>query len=111
MKIELTKEDKQELETLHKGERDRRVADRIKAVLLFSEGWTQLQISQALRLRPETIHDHLEDYRRLVYRTFFFNPLELFDKSELPRGLKKLLSSFVAFLSQSLMHLRMRSNP
>lgn len=64
MKIELTKEDKQELETLHKGERDRRVADRIKAVLLFSEGWTQLQISQALRLRPETIHDHLEDYRR-----------------------------------------------
>lgn len=52
MKIELTKEDKQELETLHKGERDRRVADRIKAVLLFSEGWTQLQISQALRLRP-----------------------------------------------------------
>lgn len=64
MKIELTKEEKQELETLHKGERDRRVADRIKAVLLFSEGWTQLQISQALRLRPETIHDHLEDYRR-----------------------------------------------
>jgi transposase len=64
MKIELTKEEKQELETLHKRERDRRVADRIKAVLLFSEGWTQLQISQALRLRPETIHDHLEDYRR-----------------------------------------------
>jgi transposase len=64
MKIELTKEEKQELETQHKRERDRRVADRIKAVLLFSEGWTQFQISQALRLRPETIHDHLEDYRR-----------------------------------------------
>ena len=64
MEIELTKEEKQELETLHKKERDRRVADRIKAVLLFSEGWTQYQISQALRLRPETIHDHLEDYRR-----------------------------------------------
>jgi hypothetical protein len=45
MKIELRKEEKQEFETLHKGKRDRRIADRLKAVLLFSEGWTQLQIS------------------------------------------------------------------
>lgn len=64
MKIELTKEEKEKLEREHKKTRDRRIADRIKAVLLHSEGWSQLQISQALRIRPETVHDHLEDYRQ-----------------------------------------------
>lgn len=63
MKLELTFEEKQALEKQHKKERDRRIADRIKAVLLFAEGWEQLQIAQALRIRPETVHDHLEDYR------------------------------------------------
>ncbi len=62
--IFLSVEEKQALETQHKRERDGRVRDRIKAILLYSEGWTQLQISQALRIRPETVRDHLEDYRR-----------------------------------------------
>lgn len=60
----LSVEEKQALETQHKRERDSRICDRIKAVLLYSEGWTQVQISQALRIRPETVHDHLEDYER-----------------------------------------------
>lgn len=64
MKIELSKEEKQALEREHKQTRDRRMADRIKAVLLHSEGWSQIQIAQALRIRPETAHDHLEDYRQ-----------------------------------------------
>jgi transposase len=64
MKIELSKEEKEKLEREHKKTRDRRIADRIKAVLLHSEGWSQLQISQALRIRAETVHDHLEDYRQ-----------------------------------------------
>lgn len=63
MKIELSNQEKQDLEAQHKRERDRRVADRIKAVLLFVEGWSQTQIAQALRIRSETVHDHLEDYR------------------------------------------------
>jgi transposase len=62
MKIELTKEEKEELETRHKRERDGRIKDRIKAVLLFCEGWSQVQIAQALRIKPTTVHDHLEDY-------------------------------------------------
>jgi len=62
MKIILTPEEKSDLEKDHKTERDRRIADRIKAVLLHVEGWSQLQIAQALRIRPETIHDHLKDY-------------------------------------------------
>lgn len=55
-------EEKQTLERQHRTERDKRVADRIKAVLLFSEGWTQVQIAQALRIHVNTVHDHLSEY-------------------------------------------------
>lgn len=62
MRIELTIKEKENLESQHRKERDRRVADRIKAVLLNAEGWTQKQIAQALRIRYETVQDHLNDY-------------------------------------------------
>src|SRR5277367_4752877 len=62
MKIALTIIEKEALELQHSKERDRRVADRIKAVLLTAEGWTQKQIAQALRIRYETVQDHLNDY-------------------------------------------------
>ena len=62
MKIILNKSEKEELELLHKSERDRRIADRIKAVLLRSEGWSQVEIAQALRISAETISKHLADY-------------------------------------------------
>jgi transposase len=62
MQIDLTSEQKAALEKQHKTERDKRVADRIKAVLLTAEGWTQVHIAQALRIRPETVHNHLIDY-------------------------------------------------
>lgn len=62
MEIDLTFEQKVALEKHHKKERDGRIRDRIKAVLLYSEGWTQTQIAQALRVRVETIHNHLNDY-------------------------------------------------
>jgi transposase len=63
MKIVLTNIEKEVLEFQHSKERDRRVADRIKAVLLSAEGWTQKQIAQALRIRYETVQDHLNDYQ------------------------------------------------
>ena len=64
MEIILTSSEKQALEERHKKERDGRIKDRIKAVLLHCEGWSQVQISQALRIRPETVHDHLDAYKR-----------------------------------------------
>ncbi len=63
MEINLTPDEKKALEAQHKRERDRRVADRIKAVLLHAEGWSQMAIAQALRIRPETVRDHLQDYQ------------------------------------------------
>lgn len=64
MNIELTTSEKEELESRHSKERDGRVRDRIKAVLLNAEGWTQKQIAQALRIRYETVQDHLNDYQK-----------------------------------------------
>jgi transposase len=50
------------LEQQHRVERDSRVSDRIKAVLLANDGWTQKQIAQALRVHETTIWSHLNDY-------------------------------------------------
>lgn len=41
MKIILTPQQKQQLEEMHDSTRDDRVRDRIKAVLLASEDWSQ----------------------------------------------------------------------
>ena len=58
----LSEKKKQELELLHRYEGDRRVCDRIKAVLLKSEGWTNRTIAQALRIHEETVRQHLTDW-------------------------------------------------
>ena len=62
MKITLTTKQKQELEIQHDMTRDGRVRDRIKAVLLASEGWSAAMISQALRIHETTVLRHLKDY-------------------------------------------------
>ena len=60
--IKLTIEQKIALEALHDESRDGRVRDRIKAVLLRSEGWSTPMIAQALRLHETTIVRHINDY-------------------------------------------------
>ena len=62
MLLELSTTQKKTLETQHRVERDGRVRDRIKAVLLKSEGWTNDAIGQALRIHPETVAEHLRDW-------------------------------------------------
>ncbi|HAT2815480.1 TPA: helix-turn-helix domain-containing protein, partial [Citrobacter freundii] len=61
MKITLTPQQKLQLEQMHDIERDSRVCDRIKAVLLASEGWSQTMISQALRIHESTVARHLRE--------------------------------------------------
>ena len=53
---------KADLEKRHRRERDGRVRDRIKAVLLKDEGWNHRQIAQALRIHEETIRQHISDW-------------------------------------------------
>ena len=45
--------------------RDKRVCDRIKAVLLASENWSLGMIAQALRIHESTVKRHLDDYIEL----------------------------------------------
>ncbi|CAM3353464.1 transposase (fragment) [Xenorhabdus nematophila AN6/1] len=60
MKITLTNAQKEALELMHDTTRDGRVRDRIKAVLLASEGWTAQMIAQALRIHESTVSRHLK---------------------------------------------------
>ncbi|HIF9388327.1 TPA: hypothetical protein ACX6R5_000173 [Photobacterium damselae] len=56
MKITLTPQQKLQLEQMHDIKRDSRVCDRIKAVLLTSEGWSQTMISQSLVFMNQPLH-------------------------------------------------------
>jgi transposase len=66
MKVTLSPQKKQELEQMHGSARDSRVCDHIKAVLLASEGWSSVMISQALRIHETTVVRHINDYLQSV---------------------------------------------
>jgi transposase len=59
----LTEDERLRLRAQHRLERDRRVADRIKAVLLYDKGWTYQQIAEVLMLDQETVSQHVSDYK------------------------------------------------
>lgn len=62
-RLKLTDDEKSELESLHRHCSNAKESDRIKAILLRSEGWTVPMIAQALRLHETTITRHINDYR------------------------------------------------
>lgn len=62
-KLYLPPEEKDYLEREHALKENGKERDRIKAILLRSEGWTVPQISQALRLHQSTIIKHIEAYK------------------------------------------------
>jgi transposase len=51
-----------QLRTQHRNERDKRICDRIKAVLLYDKGWSIITIAEALLLSDDTIRDHIAEY-------------------------------------------------
>lgn len=59
----LTDSERVRLRTNHKYERDGRVRDRIKAVLLSDKGWTPQQIAEALMIDEDTVSRHLREYQ------------------------------------------------
>ena len=60
--LPLNEEQKTYLELRHRYEGDKRVADRIKAVLLKNEGWKNKAIAQALRIHEETVRYYITDW-------------------------------------------------
>jgi transposase len=58
----LTDRQREELRARHKLERDRRICDRIKAVLLFDKGWSYEEIAEALLLTEGAIRIHIREF-------------------------------------------------
>lgn len=54
--------ERERLEDQHKYERDGRIRDRIKAVLLYDKGWSYRKIAEALFISPEAARQHTLDY-------------------------------------------------
>ncbi|WP_341788967.1 MULTISPECIES: helix-turn-helix domain-containing protein [unclassified Rickettsia] len=54
--------EREELKLCHRGERDKRIYDRIKAVLMYDDGYSIAEIAKVLLLSNEGIRKHLIDY-------------------------------------------------
>lgn len=59
----LTETERIQLYTQLKSERNSRVSDRIKAVLLYDKGWFYKDIAEALFLNEETVSRHVKEYK------------------------------------------------
>lgn len=62
MNIELTAEQKRDLEDMHRKSRDHRVRDRIRCVLLSAQGWSTGMIAQSQLIHETTVLRHIADY-------------------------------------------------
>ena len=62
MKRFLTPEERKELKAQHRLERDKRICDRIKAMLLSDKGWSYQEIAEVLLLSEDAIKQHIEEY-------------------------------------------------
>lgn len=58
----LTSTEREKLIHRHGKERDKRICDRIKAVLAYDDGYSYSEIAKILLLDDETIRRHVEDY-------------------------------------------------
>lgn len=58
----LSEDERIQLKLQHKKERDGRIRDRIKAILLHDEGWSPQQIAKVLLITDEAIRNHIADY-------------------------------------------------
>lgn len=61
----LSEQERVHLKTQHKNERDKRICDRIKAVLLYDKGWSYKEIAEVLLITDEAIRNHIEEYKAL----------------------------------------------
>ena len=59
----LDEKEREDLQVKHRLERDRKICDRIKAILLFDKGWSCEQIAEALLLSDRTIKNHISEYK------------------------------------------------
>lgn len=63
MKNFLSEQERVLLKIRHKKERDKRVCDRIKAILLYDTGWTIPQIAEVLLLTDNAVRHHISEFQ------------------------------------------------
>lgn len=61
--FQLTSHQVKNLKLLHKKQKERRAADKIKALVLLGTGWTLEAVSEALLLDTETLRSYVKKYR------------------------------------------------
>ncbi len=71
-RIYLSASEKQKLEDLHKHTRDSYVSDRIKAILLSSEGLSLVDIAIILRRHVTNIDHFIDDYKKQNFGYFVY---------------------------------------
>jgi transposase len=59
----LAKPELSKLRRLHRRTREKRHADRLKAVILLGSGWSAEQVAEALMVDPDTVRAHFKRYR------------------------------------------------
>ena len=59
----LTDLEREQLKLHHRRERDGRIRDRIKAVLLYDEGWAPKDIARVLLISDEAVRNHIDEYK------------------------------------------------
>ena len=59
----LSREQLDELRAAHRRTRDKREADRIKAVVALAIGWTAEEVAELLQIDPNTVRNHFKRYR------------------------------------------------
>jgi len=62
--IFLTNVERNQLKEQHRRERDGRIRDRIKAVLLRDKGWSISAIAEALLLSVDAVREHIAEYKK-----------------------------------------------
>jgi len=59
----LNAQEREGLKAQHRLERDGRIRDRIKAVLLYDKGWSVAAIAEALLLSDDAIRNHISEFK------------------------------------------------
>ncbi len=59
----LSSQERDKLKIQHRLERDKRICDRIKAVLLSDDGWDYQEIAHVLLLSDEAVKQHIKEYQ------------------------------------------------
>jgi len=65
MKRFLSSQEREHLKAQHRTERDKRICDRIKAVLLSDDGWDPKEIAHVLLLSDDAVNQHIHEYLEL----------------------------------------------